>query len=192
MELGPRAFHRPGPCRAISSTAGASKTSSRRAPPRPAWRCSTARRWRTSFSQRTATPSRSRSLGQAVAARPEWIIDGNYGATLDVRLPCGRHRGLLHVSPWLAVAGILKRWLRHRGREVQAAGCPEHFDAEFLRWAWRYRRDSHPRVLAALSEYAGSAEIVVVRSRADARSALARASAAYSSSPMAPSASAGS
>jgi adenylate kinase family enzyme len=136
-----------------------------------------------------------RALQRDLVARPDWIIDGNYGATLDLRLAVADVVVFLDVPPPVAVAGILKRWLRQRGRCVQAPGCPEHFDAEFLRWAWRYRRDSRPRVRAALSEYASTAEIVVVRSRREVREALERVVrvVGYSSSmPMAPSASAGS
>jgi hypothetical protein len=62
---------------------------------------------------------------------------------------------------------------RHYGRCVQAPGCPEWVAPSFLRWVWDYRRRSRPGVLAAIAEHAGQAEVIVVRSRADARRVLA-------------------
>lgn len=116
-----------------------------------------------------------RAIQQGLVDRCDWVIDGNYGGTLDVRLAAADVVVFFDMPARVAVMGILRRWLRSRGREVQAPGCPERLDPSFLRWAWRYRRDSRPRVLAAMRAHASSAEVIVVRSRSEARQALSRA-----------------
>ena len=123
----------------------------------------------------TPTPARAfRDAQAALLDRRDWIVDGNYGGTLDLRLRPAEVVVFFDMPRRVAIAGVLRRWLRHRGRDVQAPGCPEHLDAEFLRWVWRYRRDTRPRVLAALRKHADEGEVIVVRSRRDAADALAR------------------
>ena len=115
-----------------------------------------------------------RALQLALVGRPDWVIDGNYGATLDVRLRAADMVVFFDVPRRVALAGILRRWVTNRGRDVQAPGCPERLDWSFLRWAWRYPRDSRPRVLAALQAHCSSAEVIVIRSRREAREVLGR------------------
>jgi hypothetical protein len=41
-----------------------------------------------------------------------------------------------------------------------AQGCPEQFDRTFLKWIWRWPRDSRPRVIAALEKAAGQVHVL--------------------------------
>ena len=134
----------------------------------------------------TPTPAAEWRAAQAAAlARPDWIVDGNYGGTLDVRLRAADVVVFFDLPRRTAIAGALRRWIRHRGTEVQAAGCPERLDLAFLRWIWRFPRDSRPRVLAALGDHASAAEVIVVRSRRGGAEALERlASAVPPGAPM--------
>lgn len=94
-----------------------------------------------------------RRLQADLVAGDRWIIDGNYGGTFDLRFERSDTVVVLQPSTLACVVGALRRSLRHRGTAVQAAGCPEHIDVEFLRWIWRYRRDSRPRLDAALRRH---------------------------------------
>ena len=81
-----------------------------------------------------------------------WIMDGNYGGTMEVRM----YR-------------VLKRSLRHRGnrRPDLGDGCPEQLpDWEFLRWVWNYPGSRTPKVLSMLAAQA-SKTTVVLRSPRD-------------------------
>ncbi len=118
-----------------------------------------------------------RSLQQELVRSERWVIDGNYGATLDVRLAAADTVYFFDTPAWASLFGVLKRWTHHHGECIQAEGCPERVSWSFLRWVWRYRRHSRPKVLAAIRTHASGAELVVIRSRRDARRALsARAS----------------
>ena len=114
---------------------------------------------------------------RAVVARmvegESWIADGNYSSTLDLRLAVADTVVLLDFPRRVTIPGILRRWRRHRGQAVQAAGCPERWDGAFVRWVWNYRRDSRPRALAAIATHAPDSDVVVLTSRAEVRRWLA-------------------
>jgi hypothetical protein len=48
------------------------------------------------------------------------------------------------------------------------AGCPEKIDAEFVRWIWRYRRDSLPKVLETIEPLRAIKTVHHFRSRREA------------------------
>jgi adenylate kinase family enzyme len=102
-----------------------------------------------------------------------WIADGNYSATIEVRLRRADTIVLLDLPPWRTIPRALRRTLGNRGRAVQADGCPERFDAKFLWWIATYRRRSRPKVLAAIARDAPDAEVHILRRPSDVASFLA-------------------
>jgi adenylate kinase family enzyme len=104
-----------------------------------------------------------RLVQQRLFAGDEWIADGNYSATLDERLPRADTVVLCDFPPWRTLPRVLRRTLGQRGRPVQADGCPERLDAQFLWWVARYRRRSRPRVVRAIAQLAPTADVHVLR-----------------------------
>lgn len=102
-----------------------------------------------------------------------WIADGNYGATFDIRLERADTVVVLAPPRLVCLAGALRRSLGRHGQAVQAAGCPERVDLEFLRWIWRYPAASRPRLDAALERHRGRLRVVELRSRRQAAAFLA-------------------
>ena len=70
----------------------------------------------------------------AIAAGERWLIDGNYGGTLDVRLPHADSIVYLDFPITLCLWRAVKRVARYRGRARpdMPEGCLERFDAEFF------------------------------------------------------------
>lgn len=99
------------------------------------------------------TPEEWRALQSALLDQDRWIVDGNYGAGFDLRFSRADTVVVLSLPRLRCLTRVLLRWLRHRGRDIQAKGCPERFDAEFLRWVWRYPIDGRPRLDAALARH---------------------------------------
>ena len=94
-----------------------------------------------------------------------WILEGNYSATLDIRLPRADTVLWFDYPRWIALPRIMKRIATTHGhvRADMAPGCPEQFDAEFLRWVWNFPRDSRPLIVSALAEHGGHLRPVIFR-----------------------------
>jgi len=98
--------------------------------------------------------------------RDSWIIDGNYGGTLELRLQKCDTIVFLDMPRLLCVWRIVKRNFRYRngGRPDIAEGCPEKLDPEFVSWVWNYSRRARPKVVKLLREHGEGKRIVWLRS----------------------------
>lgn len=92
-----------------------------------------------------------------LAAAPRWVMDGNYGGTLPLRLQRADTVVWLDLPAWLCVARILSRWLRHRGRvrPDMREGCPERMSLEFLSYTARFSWNGRRRIESALDGWTG-------------------------------------
>lgn len=108
--------------------------------------------------------------------RDSWILDGNYGGTLDVRLQKCDTVVFLDLSRWLCLWRIVKRALRYRNRSRpdMGEGCPEKLDLEFVLWVWNFPRDTKPTIAKLLYEHGAGKQIVWLRSRREVEEFLAR------------------
>lgn len=97
-----------------------------------------------------------------LAARPEWIMDGNFGGTYEVRFAAADTVIALDFPTWLCLWRVLKRLVSRHGtvREDLPEGCPEHFDWSFLKFVAGFNRTQRPRMLAAVEAFAGSKTIL--------------------------------
>jgi adenylate kinase family enzyme len=114
--------------------------------------------------------------------QPAWVMDGNYGGTLDARLAACDTVVFLDLPRLVCVARVLRRWMRYAGRPRpdMAPGCPERLSWEFLRWIWEYPRLRRPGILERLARLAPGQRVIVLRSPRDVRrfvDALPRAAA---------------
>ncbi|MEL6891132.1 MAG: isopentenyl transferase family protein [Actinomycetota bacterium] len=89
----------------------------------------------------------------ALLAGASWIVDGNYGGTFDERFSRADTVIVIARRRRACVASAIWRTTKHRGRAVQADGCPERYQLEFYRWIWNYPRDSRPRLDAAIERH---------------------------------------
>ena len=96
-----------------------------------------------------------------------WIMDGNYGRTLERRLAACDTVILLDLPRTLCLWRVIKRRLRFRGRARpdMNEGCRERLTWEFVRWVWTYRRERRPGVLEKLSRLDGGQRVFRLRSR---------------------------
>ena len=127
--------------------------------------------WRSGWTE-TPKDEWRRQVAELVAGE-QWIIDGNYGGTLEQRLARADTVIDLEFPAWLCVWRILRRVASSRGRvrADMAEGCPEHWNLEFLTYTalfpWRVRK----RTDAKLPRFSG--QRIHLRSPADVRCFLA-------------------
>jgi adenylate kinase family enzyme len=93
----------------------------------------------------------------AVLRKPRWIIDGNYGRTLPMRLARADTVIDLDLPTWLCVAQAVRRVIGSRGRvrADMAPDCPERLDLEFLHYIAAFRTRNRPRIEAKLDRFTG-------------------------------------
>jgi adenylate kinase family enzyme len=98
-----------------------------------------------------------------------WIMDGNYGGTMDIRLAAADMVVLLDLPPWVSLWRVVRRWVTHRGevRPGMAPGCEERLSWSFLLWILRYRRERRPGILRKLSNLSPATQVVLLRSSRD-------------------------
>ena len=107
-----------------------------------------------------------------------WIMDGNFGGTLDLRLDaCDTVIFLDRATRWLCLWRVALRLLRFHGRHRpdMAPGCTEGVDREFLRWIWNFPHASRPRILERLAALPRGKDAVVLRSERQIEEFLAKA-----------------
>ncbi|KPM54126.1 adenylate kinase [Frankia sp. R43] len=106
---------------------------------------------------------------------PQWIMDGNYAGTLDLRLPAADLILFLDLPRRVTVPRVLWRRIRWHGRtrpDVRP-GCPEHVTGEFLAWLWTYPRSGRVRLVTAITEADAWSRVVRLRSPRQVRRWLA-------------------
>ena len=105
---------------------------------------------------------RDRDEGRAelanVLAQDCWIIDGNYGSTLPLRIACADTVVWLDYPTALCLGRALRRWWMYRGhsRPDMTEGCPERLDGEFLLYILNFRRAWRVRNATALAGFDGT------------------------------------
>lgn len=69
---------------------------------------------------------------QELTQKDEWIIDGNYGRTLDIRLAEADTIIFFDLSRWITTYRIIKRRIQYHGktRPGLTEGCPEQLDLQ--------------------------------------------------------------
>jgi adenylate kinase family enzyme len=112
-------------------------------------------------------------LKQLVAG-DSWIIDGNYGGSMEYRLTRTDTAILLDYPTWLCLWRLLKRIVTLRGtvRPDAPPGCPERFDWAFLLYVAAFRTRKIPALELRLAAFPGT--VVRFRRPADARAFLDR------------------
>lgn len=102
-----------------------------------------------------------------LADQEEWILDGNYGGTMDIRLQRADTVLFLDRSRWLCVYQVLKRWWQTRGRtrSDMAEGCAERFSFPFLHYVFFYNKTRRPGILKKLNALSSKQTVFRLRSQ---------------------------
>ncbi len=112
---------------------------------------------------------------EELVAQDEWIMDGNFQSTFDLRLPRADTIFYLDYSRFLCLFRAIKRIWQWRGktRSDMGPGCPEKvMDLQFARWIWNYPDAERPKVLKILKELDEGREIFIHNSPQETRAFL--------------------
>lgn len=106
--------------------------------------------------------------------KEQWIIDGNYTRTLDIRLEAADTIVFLDLPRPLCIYRIIKRRFMYRAesRPDLNADCEEKLDAGFVKWVWNYRKKVRPKVLEAIELHGEGKKILILSSRKEVEAFL--------------------
>ena len=99
-----------------------------------------------------------------ITLKDKWIIDGNYGRTLEMRIQACETIFLLDFPVEECLAGAESRIGKQR---VNMPWIETEFDEEFRQWIIDFPKNELPIVYELLDRYKSEKSIYVFRSRAD-------------------------
>ncbi len=105
-----------------------------------------------------------------LVGRDEWILDGNFGSTMEIRLAGCDTAIFLDYPRHVCTLRVIKRVFQYRGktRPDLAPGCPEQLDLPFIKWVWDFPKRSWQQVLERLARFAEQVTIVKLRNDREA------------------------
>ncbi len=103
---------------------------------------------------------------QQLIQRPNWVMDGNYGGTMEMRIGRADTIIFLDFSRWLCLWRVLKRGWRNRGRvrPDMAPECKERVEWQFLWYIFRYPDTRRAGVFERISRLASDKDTYILQS----------------------------
>jgi adenylate kinase family enzyme len=91
---------------------------------------------------------------QKMVSNERWVIDGNYGRTMDIRWPRADTIIMMDFPRWRCLYRIIKRRIKYAGtsRPDLGPGCLEKIDWGFMRWVWNFKHHQRPKLLERLAK----------------------------------------
>lgn len=102
----------------------------------------------------------------------KWIIDGNYGSTMEQRIKECDTVFFLDYPVEVCVEGILSRRGKARS-DMPWIEKSDEIDEEFLEWVKNYNVESRPVVIELLEKY-NDKQIIVFESRDEAKEFISK------------------
>ena len=106
-----------------------------------------------------------------IVLKEKWIIDGNYGRTLEMRIQWCEAIFLLDFPVEECLAGAKSRIGTQR---VDMPWIETQFDEEFKQWIMDFPKNELPIIYELLDRYKGEKSIYVFHSRADIEDYLSK------------------
>jgi adenylate kinase family enzyme len=102
-----------------------------------------------------------------LASRDRWIMDGNFGGTIPIRLAAADTVVFLDLPRLVCLWNVIRRWAKYRSdaRPDMTPGNAEKLDLKFLRWIWGYPTTRRPGIVAQLEGLPPTTRVVRLRSR---------------------------
>lgn len=129
---------------------------------RPGWQKPNPEEWRAQVSE--------------LAAREDWVIEGTFPSTLEIRV--ARADWLVYVDAPMPVCLFrkLKEMLRGRNdpKAEAAPGCPQGVNARVLRFIWHFPTSIGPRINSIIARERRNRTIFILRTKREQEEFLAK------------------
>lgn len=110
-------------------------------------------------------------IQKEVTAKDEWIIDGNYSATLAIRLDRADVIVFLDFNRFLCIYRAFKRYMiyRNKTRPDMIEGNKERLEWEFIQYIWNFPQTNRPALLMHLGKLDDTKKVYHLRTKKDAQ-----------------------
>ena len=98
-----------------------------------------------------------------------WIIDGDYGGTMEIRFATADLVIFLDISRYICLFRVLKR--RNKNRPDFPDFLEEKLDWVFLKWIWNFPKNNREHILKLHKKYPDK-PFVVIRNQRELKRAL--------------------
>ena len=116
-----------------------------------------------------------------IASHENWIIDGNYSASMDLRLPFADEIVWVQMGRLRAIWRVLKRSVSVRifgkNRPDMAEEFVEKWDKEyleFLKFVWTFKAKQFPKIEDKLTEFDVWDKVIILKNKKEIRKYLER------------------
>jgi len=101
------------------------------------------------------------------AQKDEWIMDGNYSRTLDLRIRRADLIIYLDMPMPLCLYRVIERRIVYhkKHRPDMNEGCDEKIDWAFLKWVWNYRKRSRMHTIQKLEQVKDDKQVIILKGR---------------------------
>ena len=108
------------------------------------------------------TPEKWRRIVEGLVAEQAWVMDGNYSATFDLRMPRADTAIWLDYPRTRCLWRVVTRAIKGYGRNRPDLpdGCPEQVDLKFWRFVWDFPNRSRPRIVEGLNTIGSHLRVV--------------------------------
>jgi adenylate kinase family enzyme len=123
------------------------------------------------------TQEKWRRIVESLVAEPAWVMDGNYSATFDLRMPRADTVVWLDYPRTRCVWRVVTRVIRGYGRNRPDLpdGCPEQVDLKFYRFVWDFPHRSRPRIVEGLKTIGSHLRVIQLASNREVAAFLREA-----------------
>lgn len=106
-----------------------------------------------------------RTVQNDLIKEEKWIIDGNYGGTMDIRINAADTIIFLDIHRTICVYRAFKRIVQYRNkkRPDMGAGCEERFDLQFFKWIWEYPKTKRPAILKRIDQLNKDKRVIILK-----------------------------
>lgn len=127
----------------------------------------------------TGTPKDEwRAIVEKELKKDAWVMDGNFGGTLALRLAACDTVIYLDFPRAICLYRALKRVFTYynKTRPDMGEGCRERLDFEFLHWVWTFPSRAKPEIEEKLKRFASEKNVVRLHSPREIENFLAQIS----------------
>lgn len=112
-----------------------------------------------------STDEEWRATVNELAARDQWVMDGNYSGTWDVRIPRADTLIFLDKPTYVCLYRVIKRMFQYRGkvRSDMREGCNERWDWEFIHYVLVFRLTRRKKHLKRLNAIKGDKQVFIFK-----------------------------